>query len=493
MAINSVHPAYSQYKDNWELLHDFYEGEQHVKSLEDKYLLPTPGMLLDGMGTNQVGRNAYDNYLARAVFPDYIKDAVEIAIGLLHSKPPVINLPPELESLRLKSSNKKEPLVDLLRRINVEQLTSGRVGLMLDVDVKSALPYFALYKTENAINWDESGDFSDTDELNLVVLDETSLLRTSDFDWKINPKHRVLQLLDGVYYQGVFEDNDYDDTALIAPAIRGRINNEIPFVFINSKDLLPQPDNPPLLGLANTTHAIYRGEADYRQSLFMQSQDTLVVIGSVRNPNIDPTGTDAIRTGAGSRIDLDVTGDAKYIGVSSKGLPEQRTCLTNDRLLADTKSGRFIGNQANVESGRSLSVRLGAQTATLNQIAITGAAGLERLLKNAAVWVGADPELVKVIPNMDFTKVEFQGQELVNVMTARGMGAPLSLESIHNTLVDRGMTTLDYEAEIAKIAEENMKMNIPEPNAGNTVPKQPNQMPTGTKMPLKTESQNTPQ
>jgi len=490
MAINSVHPSYSKHKDNWELLHDFYEGEQHVKSLEDKYLLPTAGMILDGMKANDIGRKAYENYLSRAVFPDYIKDCVEISIGLMHSKEPVINLPPELEALRFNASNKKETLQQLLRRINVEQLTAGRLGLLTDIDEKTKLPYLALYSAESIINWDESNDFENTDQVNLVVLDETSLVRASDFSWKLEEKYRVLVLKDGIYQQALFKGTDFIEEDLIAPSVRGVVNSDIPFVFVNSKDLLPQPENPPLLGLANTTWAIYRGEADYRHSLFMQGQDTLVIIGSVRNPNADPTGSDAIRTGAGSRIEIDVTGDAKYIGVSSKGLPEQRTALTNDRNLADIKSGSFIGNQSNVESGRSLSVRLGAQTATLNQIAITSAAALEKALKNAAIWIGADPELVQVIPNMDFTKVEFQGQELVNVMTARGMGAPLSLESIHNNLVDKGMTTLDFETEISKISEENKKMNIPEPDAGNTIPKQPNQLPSGTKIPPKTESQN---
>lgn len=490
MALNSQHPAYTSYHDQWTKIRDFYKGEDHVKKQQTTYLLPTSGMLLDGMNVGDIGKASYDSYVARAVFPDYIKDAVEISIGLLHQKEPVIELPKELEILRDKASIKGESLTQLLRRINVEQLIAGRCGLLLDIptisDPTNPVPYIALYIAESIINWDESNDFIDTDKVNMIVLDETGYRRANFgmFNWKIMMQYRVLIIDEatGTYKQGVFDNNtgiNFNEELLITPKLRGKELKDLPFVFVNSKDLLPLPENSPLLGLANIVAAIYRAEADYRYSLFMQGQDTLVVIGSVRNPNVAPGGDDAIRTGAGSRIDIDIHGDAKYIGVSSNGLPEQRTCLENDRKRAETQSGRLIGTKSNVESGEALRVRIGAQTATLNQIALTSALALEKILKKAAEWIGADASKVKVIPNMDFADIDFQGQELVNLMTSRSMGAPISLETIHKILVNRGLTQMDYEAEVSLIPKENKQFNIPEPDAGSkTVPAQPNQKPS---------------
>jgi hypothetical protein len=121
-------------------------------------------------------------------------------------------------------------------------------------------------------------------------------------------------------------------------------------------------------------------------------------------------------------------------------------------------------------------VRIGAQTATLNQVAVTSAAALEKTLKIAAIWKGANPDLVKVIPNMDFADIDFQGQELVNIMTSKTMGSPISLESIHNVLVERGLTNMDFETEMAKVIAENKKFNLPDPNAKIVAStKQPNQ------------------
>jgi hypothetical protein len=486
--ILSTHPSYHKHKDQWLLLRDFNEGEQHVKAKEDLYLKPTAGMVLDGMLKGQPGRLAYESFLERAVFPDYIKDAVEIYIGLLHQKESVIELPPELEPLRANASIKGESLDSLLRRIHAEQILQGRCGILVDPPDKDSslaeknLPFLSLYAAESIFNWDESNDSISTDKVNMVVLDETGPRRDAGtLTWKIVNQHRILDLDEsGVYRQGLFLNNSsqYDESAMIYPAVLGRTLKEIPFVFANSKDLLPEPENSPLLGLANIVWSIYRGEADYRYSLFMQGQDTLVVIGSVRNPNSDPTGTEAIRTGAGSRIDIDLNGDAKYIGVSSKGLAEQRVCLENDRKRAETQSGRLIGTKSNVESGEALRVRLAAQTATLNQIALTGALALENSLKIIARWKGVDESKVKVIPNMDFADIQLQGQELVNLLNARSLGAPISIESIHKVLVNRGLTNLDYNTELSKIKSENKLLGLLTPkdsapsNQPNNPPKQ---------------------
>lgn len=496
MSLNSQHPAYMAFHDQWVKLRDFYLGEDHVKAQREIYLLPTPSMVLDGMTDNSVGKAAYDSYLARAVFPDFIRDAVEIALGLMHQKEPTIELPSEMEFLREKCSIKGESLNQFIRRINVEQILAGRCGILTDlpeiVDPNAIAPYFALYKAEAIINWDESNDYIDTDKLNLVVLDESGLRRANsvdtnnNFSWKMIQQFRVLELEDtnGVYQQGVYSSitsMNFTEVMMNPPAIRGKTLDEIPFIFINSKDLLPMPENGPLLGLANMCLSIYRAEADYRYSLFMQGQDTLVVIGQIRDPNAQPGTGDALRVGAGSRINLDIDGDAKYIGVNSEGLPEQRKSLETDRKKAETQTGRLIGTKSNVESGEALRVRIGAQTASLTQIALTSALGMEKALKQLAKWMGADPNKVSVIPNIDFADIDFEGQELVNLMTARSMGAPLSLESIHNILINRGLTVMDYNSEASLIPNENKKFNIADPNAATKVPTQPNQKPSTQK------------
>jgi hypothetical protein len=97
-----------------------------------------------------------------------------------------------------------------------------------------------------------------------------------------------------------------------------------------------------------------------------------------------------------------------------------------------------------------LNIRVAARTATLTTVADAGAAGLEAILKSAAIWLGVDPDKVEVHPNKDFVDDAAQAQDLTYLMTAKTMGAPLSGKSIHGWLAKREFTTMTYEEEMAQ-------------------------------------------
>lgn len=482
MSLSNKHPDYSVYLQDWELMRDCYRGERVIKDKGEVYLPATAGMRFDGMLIGQTGYFVYNAYKQRAIFHDYVKEAVQSMIGMMHCKPPIIKLPPKLEPLREYATVEGDTLENLLRFINEEQLITGRIGLLLDLPSNPreglVLPYIARYKTENIINWDDGTTEELTlPKLNLVVLDESSYQRESNFSWTYKNKWRVLILgtseaneASGFYKTGLFTDESSSivETNLITPSILGNSLDEIPFVIVNSKDIISKVDDPPLIGLAQLALAIYRGEADYRQNLFMQGQDTLVVSGSAE---------ENFRVGTGATIMLPQGGEAKYIGVTAVGLPEQRLALENDKMAASTKAGQMIDTRSRErESGDALKTRIGAQTATLNRIALTGAAGLENLLKIAAKWVGANPEEVSVKPNLDFANEQLISRSLVELVTAKNMGAPLSMESLHNLMRDKGLTDMDFEEELDKISEEepigalNGTMNNPSNNPTDNIP-----------------------
>lgn len=487
MAVSETHPLYTKTLPAIQDVRAAYEGERRVKELGFRYLKPTASQLLDGVvNTNDLGWKNYEAYRARARFPSYVREAVEAAIGVLHKKPPTIELPDGMAQLLEKATVTGESLEHLLRRINEEQLVAGRIGLLLDLpvtpDPNNPLPHIAIYTAENLRNWDDGAADEKVRMLSMVVLDETCLVRDG-FSWTEKVRYRVLCLGDldknednEVYAQQLVDDGqEFDRTTAIEPVFRNNKLTKIPFVFINTKDIASDPDEPPLSGLASLCYAIYNSEADYRQNLHMQGQDTLVTIGlrhGSSNPvtHVDPTADsapDAIRTGAGAHLDLDVNGDAKYIGVNSQGLSEQRQALASDHAAAQARAGQLMNNTsgANDESGEALRIRRAAQATTLTQIAITAAQGLEQLLKTAAEWMGLRPDAVKVIPNTDFEDAgEMLGQDLVQLMTARQLGAPLSLESIHELLVSKGMTSKTFKEEVA-IVEKEIEEITPPPSS----------------------------
>jgi hypothetical protein len=467
MAVNNVHPLFAEFLVDWTTMRDTYRGERIVKAAGEVYLPSTAGMKADGMAKGQPGQLAYEAYKLRAVFHDLVADGVRAMLGTMWSKPPTIELPAAMEFMRERASLRGEPLELVLRRINEQQLVSGRVGLLADMPAQPIpdqppMPYLVTYEAETILNWDEGApDQLSLPKLNLVVLNESTYERQMDFTWRYTQIYRVLVLGDvlkdeesGVYQQGLFTSTEgetgleFNPSALSAPSIRGNTLQELPFVIINSSDIVPTPADPPLLGLANLALAIYRGEADYRQNLFMTGQDTLVIMGS---QNED----DVTRVGAGSVINLPLNGDAKYVGVSGTGLSEQRSALENDLKEAKNRAGQLIDTTSSMkESGEALHIRVAAQTVTLHQIALAGAAGLQQVLRSVATWMGLDPLTVTITPNLEFSDTPLVPDDMVKVMTAKSMGLPLSKESIHDKLVDKGWTQMSFEDEQAAIEEE---------------------------------------
>lgn len=466
MSVSTPHPSYVDRAPEWGQMRDTHQGERAVKEASFKYLPPTSGMLLDGAATSalSIGFQAYNAYRMRARFPDHVTDATEAYLGIMHHKPPEIQLPAALEPMRLNATSNGESLEMLLRKINEEQIVVGRLGLHADPiegTPAGTTPMIVLYPAETILNWDE-GPRATTEPatLNMVVLDESGFERDDDFTYKWENRYRVLSLGDFRENEGAGENVQYgyvtlkenetfnpDDMEI--PSMAGKPLNSIPFVFINSKDIVSEPDVPPLLGLSNICLAIYRGEADYRQALFMQGQDTLVVIGGGQDKDW--------RTGAGAVINLPQGQgvDAKYIGVDSTGLSEMREALENLEKQAAIKGGQAMETMSKErESGDALKIRVAARTATLNQIALAGAFGLEQLLKKVAVWMGADPDEVIVTPNLDFVDEELSGATLVEYMSARTLGLPYSLLSIHTRMKEKGLTNMTFEEEVAQMVEE---------------------------------------
>jgi hypothetical protein len=264
-------------------------------------------------------------------------------------------------------------------------------------------------------------------------------------------------------------------TPRVTPNFRGRTLNEIPFVFIGSTDLDTDPARIPLLPIANLALTVYRGEADYRQCLFMQGQDTLVVKNAVDQAPGDEEPEKGVerRVGAGAVIEVGPDGDAKFIGIDSKGLPEMRQALVTDYQRAREAGSRLLeprGSQA--ESGEALKIRVGATVANLRRVALVGAAGLEAALKVCARWIGADESKVKVTPNLDFADAKRSPADALALAQAKKKGGiPLSDESMHRWLADNDMTKLTYEEELKRleaeaeiVSERHKRMNpTPEP------------------------------
>ena len=448
MGLETKHPEYDSVIKDQALCRDCYEGERAVKDKGEEYLPKTSGMRVDGTE----GEADYKAYKQRAVFPSYFVDAVATMLGRMWSETAVIEVPKKVEEIM---TSEGQSLLQLLMEINTCQLIEGRLGLLLDLPSevdRTTIPYISLYSSATILNW--NNDF--------VALDEASYqLNPSSLEWDLDQSYRYVgkDLSTSSENEGHFgfftSPAEIDFKTIEFPELLGKKLESLPFQIINSQNTLNSPSCPPLLELANLCQTIYRGEADYRQSLFLQGQDTLVVIGGRDKTN---GKEEPIRTGTGAVINVRATGDAKYIGVDSTGLSEQRIALENDRKAASQLAQQLIDSfSAQKESGEALEQRVNSQTITLHQIALAGAAGLQSILETARDWLGETGDVI-VTPNLDFSSVGLSGKELLDFMSAKNAGAPLSEKSIHKVLRDRGLTEFSYEDEMSEISSEAPKI-----------------------------------
>jgi hypothetical protein len=473
--ISDPHPDFNARRSDWVVMFDGNEGQRHIKSKTTQYLPATSGMRalsttpskLDGEGLA-----LYTAYLTRAFFPDLVKETVRALTGILDREPANIELPEALEDMRELATPKGESLNDLLVQIHINQLLYGRLGLLLDVDPNRDLPLIVRYPAPQILNWDDltvTGDIRQQDDskrseairrLLLTVLDESRFERDTGnkFTWNLVPRFRVLNLGDetaNVFTSTV--ERDGVRQASIVPTIRGKTLEEIPFVFINTTDLATQPGEVPLINLANLSLAIYRGEADHRSALFMSGQDTLVITGYdiSGSPDGNPSDDEKPIIGSGAYLNIpDPEGDAKFIGPDSNALSEQRASLEDDYKRAGEEGIKLLSSGAGAEAAETLRIRVAGRTATLQTIAMTSATGLETALRLAAVWVGADPEEVKVEPNLDFITESQDPADLVQFATAKKSRVPLSWKSVHNWLRQKDFTELTFDEELEQIEEE---------------------------------------
>jgi hypothetical protein len=482
MAVNSHHPSYDARIADWQACRDVYEGQSAVVCRDGgkRYLPPTTGQLIDMRERPEIGRANYEAYRDRALLSGFLSDAIDMFLGLLWHRPTVFELGP-LESVfgeNRPATGQGESLAQLLRRMHVEVMTTGRLGLLGDLpaeESQSPTPYIELYETEQIVNWNDGARELGRAKLNLVVLDESAAEMQPDLSWAPKCYHRVLWLgtlagleSSGAYSVARFENNEaFDPSRAEQPNVRRRALDEIPFVFVSTKSLTTRIEPPPLISLARAVLALYRMDADYRQHIHMCGQDTLFTRGMSEEQ--------VKSVGAGAHIHSDgPDADAKFIGINSAGLAETRQAIENDRTLCAKKAGELLAdNSAQRESGDALTLRTGRKGASLVDVAQMCAEGLQRMLRILAKWLGASPaevETIKVIPNTKFGTPVFKSAEMKALVEAYVLGAPITLKSIHEWSVAHGYTTLTWDEMIAEKRSEAellgdlMPMPAPDPS-----------------------------
>jgi len=419
MSVESTHPDYDANRDDWQMMRDAMAGERAIKERAEVYL-DCP----EGFKQMAEPRRAYAAYLKRAEFPEFLAPTVRGMSGIICRVEAAIKLPKKLAGMTEKATRDGDAIETLHRRIVRELLTTGRYSLLTDMpsDAKpDDLPYLVGVNAEHLINWSADRDF--------YVIDECKLERQG-YTWVDVDRHRVLELVNGRYeatvHSGGADAGDPDST--VPQMVGGKTFDEIPLVVMGAVDVGVDVGEIPLKGVARAAIAAYRLDADYRYQLYMSGQETLFVTGvsAAERPSL---------LGAGVIVSLPLEATATYVGPRGSGIAAHRTAIADEADNAARAGARLFSDRpkSGVESGDALKLRFAGETATLTSISQSAAQGLERALKWAAQFVGADPDEVVVTPNLSFVDATLSASDALALVQVWQTGA-ISKQTLYDNL-----------------------------------------------------------
>jgi hypothetical protein len=485
MSVASTHPVYAKFLKLWQRCRDVVEGEDAVKDKDTTYLPKLSGM--DDLGDWQL--SDYKQYKARALFFEAAARTVESLVGSMMRKPHTYVMPTAMEEWKEDMTGDGITIDGLVQNLLHEALTTGRVGLLVDMpqinpdnddspqlDIDDIRPVVSVYIAENITNW-----YGEDDDTKGIVLKECYYepdpTDPEGFALMEATRYRELRMTKDGYEQRIWkskqrgvssnlatatqpptsssasiEQDQWEIVEIITPTMRGARMTELPFYWIGAKDNTTKCDKPPVLALANVNLSHYRTSADLEHGLHFTALPTPYISGA-----IDPDKKLCI--GSTAAWILPEGSSAGYLEFHGDGLGTLMQALTDKSNMMAVLGARLIREpKRGVESAETAKINQSGEASTLHSIANTVEAALEKALRMMAQWaiLSVVPEdEVSVQLNRDFIEMDLDAQQLTSLVAAWQAGA-YTHETLLYNLEKRQMLPpeITIDDEIAKTQQE---------------------------------------
>lgn len=374
------HAIYSGRKGAWGKIRDCLAGEERVKSSGEKYL-PRPSGMTDEYA------ESYDAYLERAHFPQICAYALQGALGVIITKLPEFNVPPQLAYIVQNATKDGRTIQQLFLDVVIEILQTGRCPVVVDIVPETNEFRFVQYIAESLINWKEESVGS---EKNLVLGVLTEEVPSTDdiFSHETETVRRVLLLDDAGWYETrVFLGNQEIEDMFTTPSYLGKRIDEIPLFVAGSinNSLSDQP--VPLLSVANCSIQIYRKEADLANSEYLSCNPTLCLVGASNEedlPNVVGSSVMIVLPDPQARVFYTVTDTAALQHVKSHIDSLYEEAIRHGVAILDARKG--------VEAAEALRIRQATQSATIYSVYLSALNAIRSGLQLMCRWMGVNPE-----------------------------------------------------------------------------------------------------
>lgn len=424
MSVKYVRPEVKKLLPIYKMIRDVLAGPYAVKAAKEAYL-PIP----DPTDQSEAAKKRYLNYVLRAQFFDATSRTHEGYLGQVYYREPQIELPPLLEVLLEDADGTGLSLMQQSKEAVGEVLSLGRSGLYTDYSVQSdrsatrleqeagkVRPTITMYQPEKIINWRWSM-FGNQKVLSLVVLEEDYDIADDGFEAEKDYQWRVLRLVmpEGasmpvlectIWRDG--KDGLYPLEPTYPKMGNGKFWDRIPFEFIGSKNNDPDPDKPPMEGMAHINIGHYRNSAEYEESVFMIGQPTPWASG-ITEDWVKTAWNSELRLGCREFIPLPTGGQMGLLQPEPNTMAKEAMEMKRDQMVA---LGAKLAENATVASTATQENRESViENSVLSTCAKNVSSAYTRALAHAATYSNIPVDGIVFEINTDFEITRMSAQD----------------------------------------------------------------------------------
>ena len=456
----------------WDLVRDCLGGEEVIKEKGTLYL-PKPNV----SGDKKENDDRYKAYLKRAVFYNVTGRTLEGLAGQVFSKDPVFEAPTQLEFMGRDVDGAGTTLEQQAKAVLNTILATGRAGLLsdfppieegvtysqADLEAGRIRPRVIEYEPDQIINWRQTVVNGET-LLTLLVLEEGKDISTDEFEYKTEPRWRVLRLVnflpgeDGSpalpavqveiwrrtkqeeKNQGVTEEFVIEDGPFLLLDHAQRPIDRIPFNFVGARNNDADVDEPPIYNIASLNVSHYRNSADVEESSFLVGQPTPVFAGLTQDW-VDKNFSSGVFLGSRAAIPLPQGGSAQLLQAAPNSMPQALMKEKEEQMKA--LGAKLIENKKVPETATSAAIEETSEASVLSSAAKNVAQAYQKALWFASKFLGDFPEDQFVFElNTDFDVARMTAQER-QVLMGEWQSGGITWEEYRSGLKTAGVAYLD--------------------------------------------------
>ena len=423
MSVSTEHPDYKLYKNVWAKTRDAVKGSVAIKDKKHAYLpVPDNKSLDDARGIETV---RYKQYLKRAVFTNFTGRTKNALVGAAFRKDPMYELPEAVDYLNQDATGDGLSLVQLAKDELSNLMETGRSLLLVDypqadddlsledVNMLDLRASIVPYTAEQCINW-KTSVINGRRLLTLCVLAEPYFNTDLEFSHDSATQYRVLRLTDEGYSQQIYRDDKPVTDEIYPRKADGSVWEEIPLIFVGSKNNDSTIDDAPLSDIADVNVAHYRNSADYEESCFITGQPSLFITHSLTSEQFEEYNPDGLILGSRAGHVLGETGSAILLQASPNNLVMEAMKAKEQAMVMI--GARIITDRGGNETAEGARIRFASENSVLGDIVSNLSQGLEKAIGYVCEFMGVTGDYYFDI-NSEFYYKSVDPQMIMSMIT----------------------------------------------------------------------------